>query len=110
MDEAFDCWSGGKVATLRVRERGRLDTLRARSSLLPSLPPSLFLPAHNPTRSFAHTCLTHAPDRSLRAVGNLIQNNEDYHLYFADWWRRDVRSMVMRDRNHPSVRVSKPAS
>jgi beta-galactosidase len=42
MDEAFDCWSGGK-------------------------------------------------------------NAMDYHLYFTDWWQRDVRSMVMRDRNHPSI-------
>lgn len=27
----------------------------------------------------------------------------DYHLYFNDWWQRDMTAMVMRDRNHPSV-------
>ena len=27
----------------------------------------------------------------------------DYHLDFADWHRRDLEDMVLRDRNHPSV-------
>jgi beta-galactosidase len=31
------------------------------------------------------------------------KNPQDYHLYFPDWWRRDVSAMVLRDRNHPSV-------
>ena len=28
---------------------------------------------------------------------------QDYHLYFKDWWQRDLDSMVLRDRNHPSI-------
>ena len=33
-----------------------------------------------------------------------IENNpHDYHLYFNDWWQKDIESMVMRDRNHPSI-------
>jgi beta-galactosidase len=28
---------------------------------------------------------------------------EDYHLYFKEWWRKDIEAMVLRDRNHPSV-------
>jgi beta-galactosidase len=33
-----------------------------------------------------------------------IENNSyDYHLYFDEWWQKDIESMVMRDRNHPSV-------
>jgi beta-galactosidase len=31
------------------------------------------------------------------------KNPGDYHLYFNEWWQRDVESMVTRDRNHPSV-------
>jgi len=27
----------------------------------------------------------------------------DYHLYFDDWWQRDVTDQIHRDRNHPSV-------
>ncbi|MBC7889773.1 MAG: glycoside hydrolase family 2 protein [Ferruginibacter sp.] len=26
-----------------------------------------------------------------------------YNLYFTDWWERDTRDIVLRDRNHPSV-------
>lgn len=33
-----------------------------------------------------------------------IENNPyDYHLYFNEWWQKDIESMVFRDRNHPSV-------
>jgi beta-galactosidase len=28
---------------------------------------------------------------------------DDYHLYFKDWWQRDLEAMIRRDRNHPSV-------
>ena len=27
----------------------------------------------------------------------------DYHLYFEQWWERDLQAMILRDRNHPSV-------
>ena len=32
-----------------------------------------------------------------------IGNEQDYHLYFKDWYARDIASMVRCDRNHPSV-------
>jgi beta-galactosidase len=32
-----------------------------------------------------------------------MKNPRDYHLYFADWSQKDIQSMVLRDRNHPSV-------
>jgi len=31
------------------------------------------------------------------------KNSDDYHLYFWNNWRRDVSSMVLRDRNSPSI-------
>jgi beta-galactosidase len=31
------------------------------------------------------------------------KNAYDYHLYFEDWWKRDVEATIFRDRNHPSV-------
>jgi len=31
------------------------------------------------------------------------KNPQDYHLYFDSCWQRDISSMVMRDRNHPSI-------
>jgi beta-galactosidase len=31
------------------------------------------------------------------------KNPFDYHTAFDDWWQRDVQSMVLRDRNHPSI-------
>jgi beta-galactosidase len=31
------------------------------------------------------------------------KNPEDYHLYFKEWWKKDLKSMIHRDRNHPSV-------
>jgi len=34
---------------------------------------------------------------------NYGKNPYDYHLYFNDWWQRDIESMVTRDENHPSI-------
>ncbi len=31
------------------------------------------------------------------------KNPDDYHLNFKAWWKRDLESMILRDRNHPSV-------
>jgi beta-galactosidase len=31
------------------------------------------------------------------------KNKQDYSVYFKDWWQTDLESMILRDRNHPSV-------
>ena len=31
------------------------------------------------------------------------KNNNDYSKYFNEWWQRDLETMVLRDRNHPSI-------
>lgn len=33
----------------------------------------------------------------------IAKNPFDYHLYFKEWWKKDIESMVLRDRNHPSI-------
>jgi beta-galactosidase len=62
--------------------------------------------AHNPpSPAFLDACdrlgmlvLDEAFD--MWRIGN---NPYDYHLYFDEWWQKDIESMVMRDRNHPSI-------
>ncbi|HEV7348399.1 glycoside hydrolase family 2 TIM barrel-domain containing protein [Telluribacter sp.] len=31
------------------------------------------------------------------------KNPQDYHLYFEEWWQKDMEALIRRDRNHPSV-------
>jgi beta-galactosidase len=31
------------------------------------------------------------------------KNPDDYHRFFDEWWQRDLDSMLLRDRDHPSV-------
>lgn len=31
------------------------------------------------------------------------RGEKGYNLYFREWWDKDTRAMVMRDRNHPSI-------
>ena len=31
------------------------------------------------------------------------KNPSDYSLFFEKWWKKDIESMILRDRNHPSV-------
>jgi beta-galactosidase len=62
--------------------------------------------AHNPPSvAFLNACDRHGMlviDESFD-MWKEGKNPEDYHLYFTDWWKKDIESMVLRDRNHPSV-------
>jgi len=31
------------------------------------------------------------------------KNSNDYAKYFDQWWKKDLQSMILRDRNHPSI-------
>jgi len=31
------------------------------------------------------------------------KNKYDYSIYFDQWWKRDLETMALRDRNHPSI-------
>ncbi len=62
--------------------------------------------SHNPpSQQFLDACdsigiivIDEAFDQWERA-----KNPQDYHLYFDTCWKKDISSMVLRDRNHPAV-------
>ncbi|MBN2730680.1 MAG: DUF4982 domain-containing protein [Bacteroidales bacterium] len=62
--------------------------------------------SHNPpSTQFLDACdrlgilvLNEAFDQWVRP-----KNPQDYSLYFREWWQKDLKSMIYRDRNHPSV-------
>lgn len=62
--------------------------------------------AHNPpSPAFLDACdrlgmLVMDEAFDMWRIGN---NPYDYHLWFDEWWQKDIESMVLRDRNHPSV-------
>ncbi|MBK8504360.1 MAG: hypothetical protein IPL46_20435 [Saprospiraceae bacterium] len=31
------------------------------------------------------------------------KNEKDYSISFDEWWEKDIESMILRDRNHPSI-------
>ena len=62
--------------------------------------------SHNPpSKQFLDACdrlgvvvMDEAFDQWVRP-----KNPQDYSLYFREWWKKDLKSMIYRDRNHPSV-------
>lgn len=62
--------------------------------------------SHNPpSKQFLDACdrlgvlvMDEAFDQWVRP-----KNPQDYNLYFRKWWKTNLKSMIYRDRNHPSV-------
>eukprot|EP00656_Telonema_subtile_P051729 TRINITY_DN7035_c0_g1_i1.p1 TRINITY_DN7035_c0_g1~~TRINITY_DN7035_c0_g1_i1.p1 ORF type:complete len:743 (+),score=190.65 TRINITY_DN7035_c0_g1_i1:119-2347(+) len=62
--------------------------------------------SHNPVSpAFVAACDEHGVMLMEEAFDCWDQgkNDQDYHLYFDNWWQRDVASMVLRDVNSPSI-------
>ncbi|MGI6672553.1 MAG: glycoside hydrolase family 2 TIM barrel-domain containing protein [Christensenellales bacterium] len=62
--------------------------------------------AHNPpSPAFLDACdkLGVMVMNEFTDVWNIGKNPYDYHLFFQENWENDLRAMVMRDRNHPSI-------
>jgi beta-galactosidase len=62
--------------------------------------------AHNPPApEFLDLCDRHGMLVMDEAFDEWLAGKRDfsYKLHFAEWYEEDLRSMVMRDRNHPSV-------
>lgn len=62
--------------------------------------------SHNlPSEAFLHAC----DSLGLLVIDEVFdgwrgsKNKYDYHMFFDQWWQRDVETMVLRDRNHPSI-------
>ncbi len=88
----------GSVCIPRAEER-RVEILKANGY-------NAIRTSHNPpSRDFLDAC-----DRlGMMVIDEAFdcweeaKNPEDYHLYFEEWWERDLESLIIRDRNHPCV-------
>lgn len=89
----------GSVCIPRAEER-RVEILKANGF-------NAIRTSHNPpSRDFLDACdrlgmLVIDEAFDCWEAGN--KNPQDYHLYFKEWWQRDLESMIVRDRNHPCV-------
>ncbi len=67
--------------------------------------------SHNPpSEAFLNTCdsigmlvMDEAFDGWRAMKTTLTPITHDYASLFDDWWKHDLQSMVLRDRNHPSI-------
>lgn len=88
----------GSICIPRAEER-RVEILKASGY-------NAIRTSHNPpSRDFLEAC-----DRlGMMVIDEAFdcweeaKNPEDYHLYFKEWWERDLGSLILRDRNHPCV-------
>jgi beta-galactosidase len=87
------------AATIDRAEKRRVELMKANGF-------NAIRASHNPpSKQFLDACdrlgvlvMDEAFDQWVRP-----KNPQDYHLYFREWWKKDLKSMIYRDRNHPSV-------
>lgn len=82
------------------------DILRYRLNLLKEMGCNAIRTAHNPfSPMFYQLC----DELGIMVMNEFLDGweaekaSDDYGLYFEDWWERDARDFITRDRNHPSV-------
>jgi beta-galactosidase len=89
----------GSACIPRAEER-RVETLKSSGY-------NAIRTSHNPpSRDFLDACDRLGMlviDEAFDCWESGNKNPEDYHLYFKEWWQRDLESMILRDRNHPCV-------
>jgi beta-galactosidase len=89
----------GSACIPRAEQR-RVETLKANGY-------NAIRTSHNPpSRDFLDACDRLGMlviDEAFDCWESGNKNPEDYHLYFKEWWQRDLESMILRDRNHPCV-------
>ncbi len=62
--------------------------------------------SHNPpSRELMELCdrMGFLVDSEIFDMWELAKNENDYHRFFPDWYKKDVAAWIQRDRNHPSV-------
>lgn len=62
--------------------------------------------SHNPpSKEFMNICdeLGLLVDSEIFDMWELAKNENDYHRFFGEWYKKDVAAWIRRDRNHPSV-------
>lgn len=83
-----------------------LSIWRERLSRLKQLGVNAIRTAHNPPApEFLDLCdqMGFLVMDELFDCWTVEKNPHDYHLYFNEWSKRDLRDTVLRDRNHPSI-------
>ena len=84
----------------RAEER-RVEILKANGYQRHPHQPQSALARRSSKPATAWACWSSTKPSIAGKAGN--KNPDDYHLYFKDWWQRDLESMIVRDRNHPCV-------
>eukprot|EP01043_Picozoa_sp_COSAG02_P015342 COSAG02_NODE_652_length_18867_cov_30.656756_7_plen_170_part_00 len=88
-----------KVDLLPDQEERRVELLKANGY-------NAIRTSHNPvSRAFVEACNKLGVMLMEEAFDCWAEgkNVDDYNRHFSEWWQRDVESMVLRDRNAPSI-------